>query len=266
MTPSKPPLPTDDRVAPRARGFFLRGGRVGVLLLHGFGGSIDDLRMFGAALAERGCTVLGVRLAGHGTNTDDLHRSTADDWLASARNGLAMLQAQTETIVAIGESMGALLALRLARESTIIAGLVLLAPPLTVRDERMRAVLSRVLPPGLRRRKPWLDERRAALNRAKGSLLEVTVGSYRQFLRLLQVERAALSGVHVPVLAVFAQGDYATDRASLDVLTAAVPEPRRTVLTLPESIHHVAESKDLTRVLKAVTTFVERVTRQPSAS
>lgn len=47
-----------------AEPFFLPGGSMGVLLVHGFTGLPAELSMMGEYLQQRGCTVLGVRLAG----------------------------------------------------------------------------------------------------------------------------------------------------------------------------------------------------------
>ena len=100
-----------------AEPFFLPGGSTGVLLVHGFTGLPAELSMMGEYLQQRGCTVLGVRLAGHGTTVEDMSRMTAEDWLDSVRDGYAMLRGSCERIVVAGHSMGGLLALLLAADT-----------------------------------------------------------------------------------------------------------------------------------------------------
>ena len=94
-----------------AEPFFLPGGSMGVLLVHGFTGLPAELSMMGEYLQQRGCTVLGVRLAGHGTTVEDMSRMTAEDWLDSVRDGYALLRGSCERVVVAGHSMGGLLAL-----------------------------------------------------------------------------------------------------------------------------------------------------------
>ena len=47
--------------------FLLEGGRVGVLLIHGFTGSPPEMRLIGEYLHQRGFTVAAPLLPGHGT-------------------------------------------------------------------------------------------------------------------------------------------------------------------------------------------------------
>lgn len=59
-----------------AEPFFLPGGEKGVLLIHGFTGLPAELLLMGEALNKQGFTVLGVRLAGHGTTVEDMSHMT----------------------------------------------------------------------------------------------------------------------------------------------------------------------------------------------
>ena len=84
----------------------------GVLLLHGFTGTPFEMAF------------LGERLAAHAG-------TTWRDWLASAEAALAALRRRCDRVAVVGLSMGALLALRLARQHPAeIAALGLLAAPL----------------------------------------------------------------------------------------------------------------------------------------
>ena len=70
-----------------AETFLLKGGADGVLLIHGFTGSPAELLLLGNFLNRAGYTVLGVRLAGHGTNELNLMQMTNEDWLNSVLDG-----------------------------------------------------------------------------------------------------------------------------------------------------------------------------------
>jgi len=240
MAPSthEPPQRTD-RTAVQARSFVLPGNDVGLLLIHGFAGSIADLRVFGEKLnALGGYTVVGVRLAGHGLTVGDLHRTAAEDWYAAARHGYHALAQRTKHIIVIGESMGALIALRLSRDYPMICGVVCVAPALHMGNETLRNVVMRIMPPMKQWRKTWVDEARAA----RGSLKTVTSLSYREFARVVDEERAQLKSVAIPVLGLFAEGDFVTDPKSIDVLKKALPEERLKIHAIPVNSHHLSES------------------------
>lgn len=55
-----------------AEPFLLSGSSKGVLLIHGFTGSPSEMVLLGEYLYKQGYTVLGVRLAGHGTNVEEM--------------------------------------------------------------------------------------------------------------------------------------------------------------------------------------------------
>lgn len=89
----------------------------------------------GRYLQERGHTVLGVRLAGHGTTAEDMSHMTDEDWMDSVRDGYAILSGCTESISVIGHSMGGLFALLLAAEEQV-ERVVSLAAPIVIAEER----------------------------------------------------------------------------------------------------------------------------------
>ena len=113
----------------------MRGGSTGILLIHGFTGLPAELFLLGEFLNGAGFTVLGARLAGHGTSEQDLMRTTREDWLNSALDGYEILRGLCEKIFVVGHSMGALLTLKLStlRDAKKI---VTLAAPIFVDEEQ----------------------------------------------------------------------------------------------------------------------------------
>jgi len=105
---------------------------VGVLLLHGFGGSPSGLRAWGEALAESGASVSIPRLPGHGTRWRDLGRTGWPQWYAAASDALTALGEGHSQVFVMGISLGATLALRLAEQRpSDVAGVVAVNPAVT---------------------------------------------------------------------------------------------------------------------------------------
>ncbi len=95
--------------------FYLQGdSTVGVLLIHGLTGTPKEMRFVGRGLHRAGHTVLGMQLAGHCGDEDDLRATVWQDWYASVEAAAQRLLAVTDRIFVAGLSMGALLALRYA--------------------------------------------------------------------------------------------------------------------------------------------------------
>ena len=86
----------------------------GVLLVHGLTGTPNEMRLLGKGLQRAGFTVYGVQLAGHCGTQEDLVRTRWQDWAASVHAGAERLRKRVDSLVVMGLSMGAVLALELA--------------------------------------------------------------------------------------------------------------------------------------------------------
>jgi carboxylesterase len=123
-------MPTRDAETPD-RSLFIQGDRVGVLLIHGLGGTPVELRFIAQALGRAGHTVNCCQLAGHCGTPEELRRSTWREWYASVEAAHDKLAETCDVILVGGLSMGAILALRLVQERPQgLHGLLLFAPTL----------------------------------------------------------------------------------------------------------------------------------------
>jgi carboxylesterase len=110
---------------------FSSGGPTGVLLLHGLGGTPNEMRGVADAVARAGHTVSVPQLVGHCGTYADLKKSRWQDWLASAERALMELRRTCGTVVVGGLSTGAVLSLHLAaNHPAMVQGTVMLAPTL----------------------------------------------------------------------------------------------------------------------------------------
>lgn len=120
----------DDAQVPD-RSQFIPGGRLGILLIHGLGGTPVELRFIAAGLARAGHTVMCCQLAGHCGTPEELRRSTWREWYASVEAAHDRLKEHCDVVLAGGLSMGGILALRLAQNRpSEVQGLLLYAPTL----------------------------------------------------------------------------------------------------------------------------------------
>lgn len=106
-----------------------------VLLLHGYTGSAGEMLPLGEYLHERGYSVLGVRLPGHGTSVEDLESTTASDWYAEAESGCRRLLESYADVYVAGLSMGGLLTIKLAALLPVKKAAIISAP-IYLRDKR----------------------------------------------------------------------------------------------------------------------------------
>ena len=107
------------------------GGKVGVLLLHGLGGTPAEVRFVAMGLNKAGYTVHTPQLAGHGGASDG--DTKWQDWYRSARAALVELRKECDTVIVGGLCMGAILGLHLAaRQPDKVQGVALFSPTLWI--------------------------------------------------------------------------------------------------------------------------------------
>lgn len=108
-----------------------------VLLLHGWSTTPYELRRLGIFLNKQGYTVHAPMLSGHGTVPSDLENVVYEDWINDAQGAYSKLNENSEKVFIGGTSMGATLAMQLAKNNPEIDGIILMATPYRLRFEKI---------------------------------------------------------------------------------------------------------------------------------
>lgn len=107
----------------------IKGGKIGILLVHGLAGTPAEVRYVAGQLGRLGYTIHCPQLAGHGGSEADLTASTWEDWYATCEQALDELRKECTTVLVGGLSTGAILGLMLAcRRPQDVQGTLLYAP------------------------------------------------------------------------------------------------------------------------------------------
>ena len=237
-----------------AEPFLLMGGTHGVLLIHGFTGLPAELLLMGQFLQNRGFTVLGVRLAGHGTSAEDLSHMTKEDWMDSVRDGYALLSACTERISVAGHSMGGLLALLLAAEKPV-ERVATLAAPMFICEERG----IQYLPPREASRGKYVPKARRKLKNVPAAVnrtyRKMSLNSVHELVDTMEWTKARLSEVKVPLLIIHSHEDHTAAPKSADYLYEHVASTEKEILWLKDSGHLLPLDVDRETVFARVADF-----------
>ena len=111
-------------IIPGAEPESIDGGPNGALVLHGFTGNPNSMRGIAHALGAAGFAVELPLLPGHGTAVEDMIPTGFSDWLGTAEEALAKLEARVPgKVVVVGLSMGGALTCWLASEHEELAGI-----------------------------------------------------------------------------------------------------------------------------------------------
>lgn len=162
------------------------------------------MRPLGEYLAGLGLTIIGARLAGHGTRPSDLWGKTCRHWIASAEDGLTELKSKCRKVFIVGLSMGGSIALHLAAQNQV-DGVVAICAPVYL---DFKLYLSRPL----RFLLGFKDElgrniKDPVARRNHLGYSSVPPGAVLQFLYLLGTVRKHLDRVTIPVLLIQARDD-----------------------------------------------------------
>jgi carboxylesterase len=249
------------KLLPGADPFRFDGGPVGALLQHGFTGSPASMRPFGEWLAERGLSVIAPRLPGHGTSWEDLEGTTWRDWEAEAEGALEDLVARCSTVIAVGLSMGAAMALHLgAKHPDLLRGVVSINVDMR-RPELVFAPLVRLFMRtakgvGNDIKKPGQNEvvyERVPLRAA---------GQLGKFYRTVQRE---LPSMKLPLMVFSSTEDHVAKPSNSMYLYDRVGSDRKELVRLPNSYHVATLDFDAALIFERTLAFATALARGEAA-
>ncbi|WP_051280450.1 alpha/beta hydrolase [Anaerovorax odorimutans] len=93
--------------------------RIGILIIHGFAGSRDEIRTLHEYLSKEKYDIEMPLLTGHEATKENLAKAHFKDWLLDVEESYIKLSKRCEKIVVIGFSMGGLLAVNLYKYKPI---------------------------------------------------------------------------------------------------------------------------------------------------
>ena len=233
--------------------------RVGVVLLHGFGGRLDAVRPWADHLREAGHQVETPLLPGHGTTWQDHARTTWADWYGHLVEVFERLRDEHEHVVVGGLSLGGSLCLRLAADRLEeVAGVMVVNPAVEMHRRLgwLTPVLKHVVPsvPAAVRddiKEPGTTER---------SYERTSVRAGHSAMQAMGPLREALPRITAPLLYFRSAEDHVVSDRSHQIVLGAVSSRDTTLHVLRDSYHVATLDHDAPLIHQASSTFVERVT------
>jgi len=261
----------------------IAGGRTGVLLIHGLGGTPVEMRYVANGIAGAGHTVHVPQLAGHCSTVSDLMATRWQDWYASVEQEHRILRETCDTIVVGGLSMGAILALHhAANYPKKVAGTVLYAPcfwldgwampwysPLIniVTSKRLADCLS------FTERDPWgvKDPRtreivKQAMNSGDSTQAGVPAlpgGQLLELRDLVNTVKRELANIAQPALILHPRDDDHASLRNLEFIQAHL-QGRIEAVVLDDSYHIVTIDKQRRLVMERTIQYIDRLKRTPA--
>ncbi len=244
---------------PTAEPFLLPGGKIGVVLVHGFTGSPKEMRKMAEALNQRGLTVLGLRLAGHATQPADMARTRWWDWLASVEDGMHLLSNSCSQVYFAGLSLGGVLCLTAAARNPP-QGVIAMSTPFSV-DGRVKYARAFALV------MPWIKKENSASQDESepGRHVEYPVYPSRSLAELNDAIRAmhqSLMRIKVPVLLINSKSDPTVPINHAAQIRALLANTQVEQVILEKSGHVITEDVEREAVFEATWQFIHKYNKK----
>ncbi len=217
--------------------FFYPGNDTGLLLIHGFTATPVEVRLLGDYMGDRGYTVSGPRLPGHGTTVEEINRCRWQDWVEHVRQAYLELASRCRRVFVGGESLGGLLTLYLGSEYPEIAGLLAYAP--AIRTASRLIYLTPWLRYFIKTRKKDLSDHdpKALVNQRWQGYTLRPVPAIAQVLGLQRQVQRRLARIRQPLLVFQGLLDTTLDPKGAEQILAKVGSTDKELVWLERSTH-----------------------------
>jgi carboxylesterase len=234
------------------RPFFHPGGEKGIVLIHGFTGSVAHMRPLGDALHRRGYTAMGINLPGHATTEADMAAIGSREWMQAALDAAAHMRLHCRTVAVCGLSMGAVLSLLAASQNKADACVSISAPmPQSSKMLPLTGFLWFLSP-----RVAWhvADDHREKLLDQRYDIGYSGFPSRKgaDLHRLIQTAMKSLPDITCPTLVVQSTADPSVAQTSADTIFNGIRSERKRKLILHGVPHVCTISKELPAIADAV--------------
>jgi len=214
----------------------LEGGRHAILLLHGLGGTAQEVKLVAKRLNRQGFTVRIPSLPGHNGNCEQLASIRWQDWYQSAQWHFEQLALSYDQVSVSGLCMGSVLALQLAsRKGARVASVVAMSTTLAYDGSSMpwyQFLLPLVLHTPLQHfwryqeggnlgiKNPVLRRHLASRMGPQSSVAydRMPAASIREMMKLMRSTRKRLGNVLAPTLIMHAEEDDVASPRNADYL------------------------------------------------
>lgn len=251
-------MDTKPEVIKGAEPFLIKRGPVGILLIHGYTGTPNEMKPLAESLAADDYTVLAPRLFGHATHPDDMCRARWWDWIASAEDGLNLLRGCSERQVVMGLSMGGILALILAARHPIDAVFSFATPCAMPRDPRIKLLpwVYWMVPKQPKGLPDWHDPE---IPKTHIDYPYFPTRSIMELQKLIAAMRSELGAVKAPAFFSQSHGDHTVTPESMDFLSSNVSSKMVEKLWVDDSGHVIIKDLEKEKVFDAGKKFLKKV-------
>lgn len=230
-------------------------GPVGCFLIHGFTGSTYELQGLAEFLANQGFRVRAKLLAGHGTTIEECNLVRAHEWLEETEFHLTEFMLEGHTTFLIGLSMGAGLALHLARIFPV-AGVVAMSPSLLLDSWKMRWLVPLLAPFVKAMPKARVYGQRDLEKHPYFGYPSYPLRGLRELIKLNKYIRGRLQEVTVPTLVMHSRTDLTAPFENATYVHDTIQSKDKTLIDYSDKSHVLPDGSGKEQVWADILDFL----------
>ncbi len=229
------------------------------LLIHGINGSPYDFEYVKNYLTRNGYHTETLLLPGHMVNFKESEKFQWEHWRQSVQENVAERIKQYASVVIIGHSMGAALAITAAAQNQKIAGLVSICAPARLWSflepaVRGSLVFTRFIP---LLREDISDPRERKLYRQKSPIRFAPLKPMHSLLLALPEVRASLAQVQCPIFVIGAKKDHVVPAADAQYIMEHAASAQKKFLLLEKSWHIAMRDVEHEMLIEHIHAFLQ---------
>jgi len=240
--------------------FLWKGGKTGILLMHGLTATPSEVRTFAERLRDQGFSVAGPLLPGHGTTPKELNSTGWADWLAEGTRVYKQLHETCDHVFVGGESTGAAVALYMATQFPEIAGLLTYAPAIKLNLSWQDVIKMYVAAPFL----PSVPKGSIDVSEKWQGYPVNPLKAGISLVKLGKLVRGRLDQIHQPVLVMQGRLDTTVHPSAGDIIISGIRSKLKEHYWMEQSSHVILLDRELDEVTKLTVNFIDRALAKSS--
>ena len=244
--------------------FEFKKGEKGVLLIHGYTGTSQEMFPLGKYLEERGIGSYGIVLPGHGSTPRKLKKTTKEDWYKATEEALLKMKKEYRSVYIAGFSLGSAIAMRLAANHEV-NGIALLSPAVFLKKKKTDILSTEGKIKLLNFflfytyvKKPHPPDVKDSSVEDNNPFYEFyPVNSLKHLVDSMEAGKESLAKITCPLIVIQSRGDIDLSEKGPEYIYNNAASTDKKVVWLERSGHIITLDYDRERVFEEVYRFIE---------
>ncbi|MEM4260373.1 MAG: alpha/beta hydrolase [Candidatus Woesearchaeota archaeon] len=250
------------KIMPGAESFFYKKGRTGVLLVHGFTSTPQEMRYLGEFLKKNNISVYCPLLKGHGTKWEEMAQTGNIDWLKSIDDAYLKLKKYCNKIFIAGSSYGANLAvINAAYNPTRYKGIIIMSMPVELKKiEEFILLLTPFLSnfkKTIKKRYPK-DKNVMRIQKTKIHYPVVPLKNAADLMDGILISKDELKKINIPALVMQSKTDHHFGENTALKIMSLLKTQNKTLKFIPNSYHVFVLDKYRHIAFKYILDFINK--------